>query len=253
MRQHRRYKNPPIEEALCEFRFESGQDWDPTIPGKLHVELAEEYSGKPQEQRAMGLEWNAQERQLNYNEGLAKVQLVTDDGRRMVGVGPDVLSVHVLRPYHNPHFLDNSGWGEFKQRIGRALDAYWKVVRPAGVYRVGIRYINKIIIPQSVVAIGEYFRCALPQVGGLPTCLTASVSRAEYIYPDDIRLILTQGSIETPEDQYGYLLDIDLIGERREPVSQDEAMTQASDLRTREREVFESVITDKARELFNAS
>ena len=253
MHQQRRYKNPPIEEALCEFRFESGQDWDPTIPGQLHVELAEEYSGKPQEQRAMGLEWNAQERQLHYNEGLAKVQLVSDDGKRMVGVGPDVLSVHILRPYHSPLFLDNGGWGEFRQRIGRALEAYWKVIRPVGVLRVGVRYINKILIPQSMVTIGKYFRCALPQVDGLPTHSIASASRTEYTYADGIRLILSQGSIESPEDHYGYLLDIDVIWENSEAVSQDEAIAKAGDLRTREREIFESVITDKARELFNAS
>ena len=253
MRQYRRYSNPPIEEALCEFRFEPSQDWDPTIPGKLHAELSEDYGGKPKEQRAMGVEWNAQERQLSYNEGLAKIQLVTGDGKRMVGFGPDVLSVHILRPYHHQHLLDNSGWGEFKQRIGGALEAYWKVMRPKGVLRVGVRYINRILISQSMVAIGEYIKCALPQVAGLPARQNNSISRAEYIYPDGIRLILSQGSIDAPQDQFGYLLDIDVIWESRELASRDEAMAEAGELRSREREIFESVITDKARGLFNAS
>jgi len=30
------YKNPPIEEALLELQFVPGQEWDLTIPGKLH-------------------------------------------------------------------------------------------------------------------------------------------------------------------------------------------------------------------------
>ena len=46
MHQHHRYKNPPIEEALCEFRFKPGQDWDFTIPGKLQTEFGDEYTGK---------------------------------------------------------------------------------------------------------------------------------------------------------------------------------------------------------------
>jgi hypothetical protein len=32
----RQYKNPPIEEALAEFRFVPRQEWDLTIPGKIH-------------------------------------------------------------------------------------------------------------------------------------------------------------------------------------------------------------------------
>ena len=204
MHQHRRYKNPPIDEAICEFRFEPSQDWDPTIPGKLHVELPEEYSGKPQEQRALGLEWNAQERQMSYNEGLARVQLATEDGTRKVGVGPDVLSVHMLRPYHSPHLSDTSGWGEFRQRIKQALDSLWRVVQPVGVRRVGFATSIKFSFPRECDNY-EYLNSALPQVNGLPPSPNGFVSRAEYTYPDGIRLILSQGTIEAPENHSGYL------------------------------------------------
>ena len=43
MQERRRYRNPPIEEALCEFRFKPGRDWDLTIPGKLQAAIGEEY------------------------------------------------------------------------------------------------------------------------------------------------------------------------------------------------------------------
>lgn len=253
MHQQRRYKNPPIEEALCEFRFQSDQDWDPTIPGKIHIELSDEYVRKPKEHRGLGWEWNAQERHLKLNEGLARVHFRSDDGTRMIGVGPNVLSTHMLRPYHNPTLPDISGWGEFRKRIEQALDVYWKTLQPSGVHRVGVRYINKILVPRSGLAAGDYLRCALPQVGDLPTNLNSSVSRAEYNYADGIRLILSQRSTEVPENQNEYLLDIDVIWEGQESVSQEEAMKLAGDLRARERMVFESVITDKARELFDAS
>lgn len=151
MNERRRYRNPPIEEALCEFRFLADQDWDPTIPGKLYAELGEEYRGKPRGQKVMNVTLNAQEGQpsrLSYEEGFAKTQLVTEDGKRQVGVGKDVLSVHMLRPYQDPLHPKQSGWDEFQPRIDRALNAYWNVIRPKGVNRVGIRYINKIVIPQ---------------------------------------------------------------------------------------------------------
>ena len=100
MNNHRIYQNPPIEEALCEFRFNPNQAWDLTIPGKIHIKLHLEYGGKPQEQNVVGIELTPQAGQvpnLNFAQGLAKVQLPTEDGKRMVAVGQDVLSVHMLR------------------------------------------------------------------------------------------------------------------------------------------------------------
>ena len=63
--ERRRYKNPPIEEALCEFGFAPGPDWDPTIPGKLQAELGDAYSGKPGEQKAVQVGLTNAERQAS--------------------------------------------------------------------------------------------------------------------------------------------------------------------------------------------
>ncbi len=255
MHQHRRYKNPPIEEALCEFRFKPGQDWDFTIPGKLQTEFGDEYTGKPRDQRVVEVELKAQGGRppnLQYNEALASVQLVTKAGKRMVGVGPDVLSVHMLRPYQDPDKAEESGWAEFHPRIETALNAYWKVAAPDGVTRIGIRYINKIVIPQKTVEVSSYLTCALPEVSGLPDSRKNFMSRVEYAYSDDVRLVVSQGSIEAPSDHVGFLLDLDVIWEGATPLARDKALAKASDLRTRERAAFETVITDKTRELFDA-
>ncbi len=254
MAPRRQYKNPPIEEALCEFHFLSEQDWDPTIPGKLQTKFGDKYTGKPREQRVfeVGLEvQRGKSSNLRYGEGLARVQLVTKDGKRLVGVGLNVLSIHMLRPYQDHQDNSARGWDEFLPRISEALDAYWKVAEPKGVCRIGIRYINKIVPPQEAVKVGSYLRCALPEVSGLPDCLRNFVSRAEYTYPDGIRLILSQRSVNEPKDHRGFLLDLDVIWESTEPVTQDEALTKAGDLRDRERKAFETVITDDARELFD--
>lgn len=255
MEQRRRYKNPPIEEALCEFRFKPGQDWDLTIPGKLHAKLSDEYAGKPRQQKVVEVGLEAQGGKppnFKYGEGLGKVQLITGNGKRMVGIGQDVLSIHILRPYQDPLRPDRSGWDEFKPRISRALDAYLEVAEPIGVCRIGIRYINKIVIPQEEVKVEQYLRCALPEISGLPNWMNNFVSQVQYVYPDGVRLILSQGSVDTPEEHVGFLLDLDVIWEGTEPIAQEEALTKAEDLRTREREAFETVITDKARELFDA-
>lgn len=254
MSNRRRYKNPPIEEALCEFRFEPGRDWDLTVPGKLQAKLGNEYTGKPQQGKVVEVELDAQKGgspNLRYREGFAKVQLVTKDGKRMVGVGQDVLSIHMLRPYQDPSNPEASGWDEFKPRIMTALKAYKSVSEPVGVRRIGIRYINKIVVPEKSVEVEKYLKCALPVVNGLPDRLSNFMSRVEYAYRDDVRLILSQGLAGAQTDHIGFLLDLDVIWETAEPITLDEALNKTHDLRIREREAFESVITDKARELFD--
>ena len=255
MSKRRRYKSPPIEEAVCEFRFLPSEEWDLTIPGKLQAEIAGDYTGKPHEQRVIefGLQTAVgQPPGLRLGEGLAKVQLVTKDGKRKVGVGKDVLSIHMLRPYHDPASVDGSGWEEFRPRIERALDAYWEVVRPQGVSRIGIRYINKIIVSQSQFRIEDYLNCAPPDVKGLPDRMSSYVSRAEYRYDDNILLILSHGTVRNSLGQLGFLLDIEVILEKSNPIEHDTALQITSTLRARELEAFEMLITDKTREIFDA-
>ena len=39
----RQYKNPPIKEAVCEFRFASGATWDMAVPGLIYAELRADF------------------------------------------------------------------------------------------------------------------------------------------------------------------------------------------------------------------
>ena len=255
MDQRRRYRKPPIEEAVCEFHFYPGTDWDRTIPERLRSELGDEYSGKSREQKAVQVELEFQDGErpnLQYGEGLARVQLVTRDEKRMIGVGPGVLNVHMLHPYRYPACPEPGGWDEFEPRISSALDAYWKVVEPVGVCRIGVRYINKIVIPGRAARVDDYLKCALSEVDGLPDRLAGFMSRVEYVYEDGIRLILSQGSVDPQPGSVSFLLDLDVIWEIGDPIDKIAAMERTRNLRNRERKAFEAVITDKSRELFDA-
>ena len=255
MPERHRYKNPPIEEALCEFRFQPGQDWNLTIPGRLQSVIGDEYPGKPRERRFVEVGVRAEggmPSDLSVGGGLVRVQLTTADGTRMVGVGPDVLSIHMLRPYQDRERSDGGGWEEFQPRIVEALGAYWPISEPQGVIRVGVRYINKIVVPQARVKVEDYLTCALPEVEGLPSNLAEFMSRVDYRYDDDMRIVLSQSTIEAPQGHVGFLLDLDAIWERPDPVGINEASEIAADLRDRERDAFEAVITERARELFDA-
>ena len=252
----RLYKNPPIEEALCEVRFQSQKDWDPTIPGKLHSLLSEDYSGTPEQQKALEVGFeagNGTTSKFSYSEGIGRVQLYTDDKTRMISVGPDSLGIHMLRPYIDKNYHAGYGWPEFEDRIANALNHYWDLARPEGVKRIGVRYINKINIPETSVPIAKYLKCTMPDLSGLPSDLKNFLSRVEYVYPDDVVLVLSQGSVNAPDDNHvGFILDLDVIWSSDHLLlDRNESMSKTSDLRSRELEAFEAVITEDTRSLFN--
>lgn len=256
MTERRRYANPPIEEALCEFQFAPGEEWDLTMPGKLHTKLADGYPAKPKQQRLARVDLEFEEgraKGVQLEDDVGKVLLLSEDGTRRVGVAPDTLSVHMLKPYQRTALGECAGWGEFRDRINTALGAYWNVAKPAGVCRVAVRYINRLVFSDAVVEIEDYLRSALPDVPGLPERVSGFASRVVYHCEEGVRLGLSQGTVHGAGGQLAVLLDIEVSWESSSHLCMDRAMERAQALRDREREAFEAVITDKARELFDAA
>ena len=241
------YKNAPIEEALCEFRF-SGAEWDLTIPGRLRDRLPD-YPGKPRQQNVfqatLGMSGPGSQPAFEMAQSYGKVQLPSADGKRLVAVGENVLSVHILRPY--------SRWELFRPKIEEALTAYLGLLaaKPT-ISRVGVRYINKVVIPKSDVRPSEYFRCSNGTIEGIDARPTSFVSRNEYSYDADTKLISTYATIDAAAGSSGYLLDLDVIWEGREARDPAGIMTVVDGLRDRERSAFEAAILDPLRDLFNA-
>lgn len=244
----REYKNAPIEEAIVEFRFAPGSEWDLTIPGKLHQHPAirDVYPGKPRTQRILQgkLEATAgQPAAFNFQEGVGRIQLVDADAKRLVSLGPDLLSVHVLRPYE--------GWDKFRPRANFALTAYREVAGVNSMSRIGLRYVNKIVVPVREFELYDYFNCAPPSPEGLPEQMASFLTRVEYVYNDGRKLIVTFASIEAPQGASAFLLDLDGVWEGQ-GIPIDAAMSIVDELHGRVGAAFERLITDKLRGVFDA-
>lgn len=250
------YRNPPIEEALCEFRFTPTLDWEPTLPGRLQLSL-DDYKGTSREQRAVQIGPVAQQgngRELQLSAGLQRVQLLTPSGQRIIGVGPDVLSIHMLRPYSKGDDpCSSGGWKEFKYRIRNALTSYTEVVgQERKVSRVGLRYINRIFAPSIVVNEDKYLKCGLRLVDGLSESRVSFSSRAEYQHSDDMRLIVSYSDVDTKERDQAVLLDLDGIWQSQESVDAHAAVNVADELHSIVERAFEAHITEECRSLFDA-
>ena len=257
MSESQRYKKPPIDEALCDFQFSPGLEWDPTMPGRIHERLKGFYKEKPRSQQlveaqgqGVGAEGGPgitfQQRVMNQ-----RVQLLAEQGTKIASLGESQLTVHMLTPY--------AGWEHFRPMIIDAFDAYRGVAEPEGVTRIGLRYINRIVIPgEAEPDLAEYFTIPpkFPNVD--PNIKRVSFfNRKEAEYADlPIRIVVTFAQIETPateRDSHQYLLDLDIIWIRKEePLPLDHAIGLVDDMKDRHRRVFESLIEQKARDIFNA-
>lgn len=242
----RKYKNPPIVEALCEFRFEPSEEWNLTVPGLIFQELKHVYDGKPRQRQAVEAGIQVGGPGISVRQGIAAVQLPDKKNSKLLSVGPDVLSVHVMQPYPN--------WEGFKPLIEEGLSKYVDVTKPKGITRIGVRYVNRIVVKSGTVDPSELFTVfpGVPDEG--TQNLEGFISRVEISYEGNpFRLIRTFATAQADaEDSRAFLLDLDAIGIwDKDSLAVDQTIPTVEELKKVERDAFEYFIADKARELFD--
>ncbi len=129
----RKLRNDSIVEALCVVRFGS-KTLPEIVVGRLvdcpqweHFEKSPlPVSDIPAHIRRMGPDFR--------NEPL--LQLTATDKMRIVRVGENVLSYHVLKPY--------PGWDVFKREVHTALDWLFSRIDSVVIESMGLRYVNAL-------------------------------------------------------------------------------------------------------------
>ena len=246
----RDYDNPPIEEAVCEFRFAPGPVWSITVPGLFYEKIKDVYPREPQQQNLIQAEFKIGQvpanSEIELKQSMTKLLFLSTDAKKLVGVGTDILSIHSLRPYE--------GWGDFRGRIDESFLAYLEVAKPVGVTRIALRYINRISVPVTQeIQIDEYFTIYPQLPDDAPSRLSGFLTRTESIYEDiPIKLAITFSDAVDPNQQPVFILDLEVSQDWAEkPLPLEEALSHLYELKQRQGQVFENLITDRARELFN--
>ncbi|MEU2703734.1 TIGR04255 family protein [Micromonospora aurantiaca (nom. illeg.)] len=248
--ERRVYKHPPIIEAIVEFTFSGGEDWNLTIPGRLYERIREDYPGEPQQREVVeanlgmdGAKSSKTGLAITVSKKSERVVFASDN--RLLMVGPAVLSAHSLAPYE--------GWESLQARATDALQHYCELVHPEHISSIGLRYVNRIKLPESTITFDDYFTVAqvLP-ASGFPATLSSFFDRMELRYEEiPASIAFTWASVNSDEpDTAAFVLDLDLRWRGKTPF--ENAESNLKELRERERAAFESLITDKLREIFDA-
>ena len=97
----RRYKNPPIVEALCEFRFDPDSPWDLAMPGLVYERVRDTFP-KRRQAKQFAVEVSAGQKGVEQHVRTTdRMQFLREDEKALVQVGPHLLAGQG-QPAHRP-------------------------------------------------------------------------------------------------------------------------------------------------------
>lgn len=232
----KRYKNPPVREVICEFRFDEKSQWDATIPGLIYEELKDLY---PVKRQGNEVEIQFGPQGINQSVKLSdRVQLLNQEENVIIQIAPHLLVINLLTPYTN--------WEEYLKIIDQTFSVYRKVANPINIVQNQLRYINEIIFSHPI-EMEEYFEF-YPFLGkNLPQNFESFIVGVEIPFENEndfLRLQMQSGQ--------GVSIVLDLIYSHNKTgiISFDSTLAWLDKAHRHIIQTFESCIKDNLRQLF---
>jgi uncharacterized protein (TIGR04255 family) len=145
-------------------------------------------------------------------------------------------------------------WDEFAPQLERALNVLADEVDPAIEQRLGLRFVNLIILDQVHEAAGwePYIACDLLAPAGHPVLgpgVVAAQHRVVLDLDNELRCLLNYGLVPDANGsgRVGYLLDLDVFRERSAPFSPAEVFKASVLMNDRAVSLFQQLTTPELR------
>ncbi|RUU93362.1 TIGR04255 family protein [Mesorhizobium sp. M7A.F.Ca.MR.176.00.0.0] len=238
------YKRPPIIEAIVEFAFVSPISFEIVERATDRIKRLYKFD-ETEEMFENTVDTGSRTSKLNYSKQGRK--LSSEDRTHFTIIRRNSLVFSEVPPY--------LGWPAFIERIRRDVGQVRKdrAIPPAG--RIGMRYVNRIDVshrahPNPQVENFLKFVPSAPNLGGRVS--TAYMLRTEYPQTADFpfELKVTSATVEAPlVHTSSFLLDLDVIS-TSPPRDEPGIWNLVEAMKKEEDSIFESSITEAARELF---
>ena len=155
----------------------------------------------------------------------------------LVQLAPFVLTVNELPPY--------PGWGQFVEDIRSAWENVATVTAPAGVERVGLRYINGLPRRDPEEPVSEWLAPAPWWPDAVREHAHGFRSRYQVKLPRGEALNVTVGEATPEGGLHRIILDVDVINEAGLPAAWEELAAEIERLHERAWEVFDAARTPR--------
>jgi uncharacterized protein (TIGR04255 family) len=243
---YKTFKKAPITEAILDikvelppdFRFESFEDHYNKIKNdfpkkQASIQYQAEFKMKPDQEPTQDVKkWqNGFIFKNNNNSKIAQFRL-------------DGFTFNKIKPYEN--------WGNFSKEAREHWNNYCEIAKPKKIYRIALRYINKINIPGNNPKLKDYITI-LPS---MPKKLSLDYSefflRNVFLNKDNIKSIIIE-TIDTKSEMDNFLpfiLDIDVFEVSEEGFEIKNLWKEFDKLREVKNELFFNITTAKCQNLF---
>ncbi len=240
----KRYKNPPIIEAICEFYFSSAIPWDLTFIGLIYEKLKESFPKKQQLQVNIAVAAASDTKEhVGTIPMIPLVRFSDSNEKTLVQLGQNLLTVNRLKPYNS--------WEEFLSSVEKGFKAYCEIANPNELNHINLRYINRIEIPKAN-RLEDFFQIRLLLPLGLPSNIEAFLVGVNLPYEnekDTLRLQLGTINPEAP-DMLTLLLEITYVFAKPEEIALDEVLKRVDAAHKHIEDAFELCLTDELKHTF---
>lgn len=239
----------PIVEAVIDIRARATFAWNESyvrsfveskIPDYRYLDSQQEF------QAEINVAPGGRPDQMLRDLGLKGVRFRSSDQKYIAQFNRDGFVLSRLEPY--------TKWVELSNEANRLRLVFQGLANPTGVLRLGLRFINRIMLPVGELRFEEYivqapklpYNLELPFHGFMHQDILAAPG-----YPYAIKLIRT--ILPSTVHQRGGLsiiLDIDVFTVPDSVLSEDKLHDQLEEMRWLKNKVFFGSVTEKALEIF---
>ena len=239
------YKRAPITEAVVELRLAAPLPVEQVE--RVKAQLTDDYPLAPEIVQNITIRPGpVPQPSIEF----AAYRMFSADATNVAVIGRQVFGASRLAPY--------AGWEAFIGQAQRNWAVWKKIVGWQEVVRVGVRYINRIDVPNPAdkpVPIDEFlvFRPIFPIFEGSQGVDSFAINSSLPIANSKFRLILNAGLTASPlVKTTSFLLDLDISQEAELPKGDNALWSLIDQIRKVKNRVFEASITDSARRLFSS-
>ena len=229
------YRNPPLQEVIAEFQFWAGRP-DPTVPGMMYEKVKGRYPEK-KVATTFSIQMDIVEGKIHQEiePVFYRARFISEDGKAILQVAPDYLSIHRLSPYPS--------WKVFREEVGESLNAFVDISGLNMYKQISLRYINILDFPPTELE--KYLTYYLKIPNFLRKKFQDSAILSSFAFSD-------RGSlrIHTFSQQGKTFLTFEYFYRNLDEVSLEEVKGMLDEAHDIIKGTFESIITDEARKIF---
>lgn len=178
--------------------------------------------------------------------GLKGLRFQSDDQKQIVQFNRDGFSFSRLEPYRV--------WTEFVEEGLQLWGLYREIARPIEVNRIGLRFINRIIMPESEGRFEDYIQPAPVPPRDLNLPFHGYMHQETLAVPGHNYAINVIRTIQLPQPDsstgIGLILDIDVFTTQGFDLDESRVIQSLQEMRWLKDKTFFGSVTSKALELF---